>query len=310
MDPVLSVVLSSWDWRPEVIAVLVVAGSLYGRGWWRLHSRSQRPGLPAGRGNAQLPRPLATGWRLAAYLGGLSVIGVALMSPIAALDDQLFFVHMFQHELLITVAPPLLLLANPMPFSMWGLPDRARRALGRLLAPRSAVRRGLQRLTAPGIVWMAFTGFLVGWHDPGAYNATLRSELLHDLEHITFFGSAMLFWWHVIDAAPHWRPRSHGFRLGYVFSALPANTVIGVIIAFANQPTYTYYDTVPRLWGLTVLEDQMIAGVIMWILGGLAYLLAALILISHWVRLEDDKPPLPEAAWETDELIAAPEGEV
>jgi putative membrane protein len=294
MDPVLSALFLSWDLRPQVIITLLLAGGTYARGWWRLRSR----------GVSQ--HSLANMWRLVAYLSGLLILGVALMSPIDVLGGQLFFMHMIQHLLLVMIVPPLLLLANPLPFFMWGLPVPARHQVGRLLSRRSAFRRGLYTLTAPGLVWMAFVAFLLGWHDPSAYNAALRSNLIHDLEHLTFFGAAMLFWWLVIGAGPRIRSLSPGVRLALLLVTVPVNMAAGVVIAFAAQPIYTYYTTVPRLWGISVLLDQMIGGVIMWIPGSMMYLLAALIIISHLIQTETGKEPLPASEWATDEAMLAP----
>jgi putative membrane protein len=303
MDPVLSALLLSWDWRLEVILVLALAGTLYSRGWWRM--RSPRRGRNPRRGQSG-QRQLAAGWRLAAYLGGLAILGLALMSPVDVLGGQLFFMHMVQHLLLVMIAPPLLLIANPLPFFMWGLPSRARHAVGRLLNRGSSFRRSLRSLTSPGLVWMVFVALFLGWHDPNAYNAALRNDLVHDLEHLTFFGSAMLFWWHVIGAGPRLRSLSRGLRLAYVLATLPVTMAAGIAISFASQPIYTYYTTVPRPWGLTVMQDQMLGGVIMWVPGSMMYLLAALILISRLIQSEADKQPLPESEWATDEAMIAP----
>jgi putative membrane protein len=294
MDPVLSALLLSWDLRIEIIATLVLMGCIYSRGWW--HLRRQ----PANRGR------LAKGWRLAAYLGGLFILGMALMSPIDVLAGQLFFMHMIQHLLLVMIVPPLLWLANPLPFLLWGLPARARHQAGSLLSRGSAFRRSLYMVTAPGLVWMAFVAFLLGWHDPNAYNAALRSDLIHDLEHLTFFVTAMLFWWLVIGAGPRLRSLSPGVRLALLLVTVPVNMAVGVVIAFAGQPIYTYYTTVPRLWGITATLDQMIGGVIMWIPGSMMYVLAALIIISRLIQTEANKEPLPESQWATDEAMIAP----
>ncbi|GAB4542008.1 MAG: cytochrome c oxidase assembly protein [Anaerolineae bacterium] len=294
MDPVLRAVLLSWDLRAEVILSLVLAGSLFARGWWRLRRRT----------NGQAA--LATGWRLAAYLGGLVILGLALMSPIDVLGGQLFFMHMIQHLLLVMIVPPLLLIANPLPFFMWGLPGRLRRQVGSALNRRTRVRRILYVLTAPGLVWMAFVAVFLGWHDPNAYNAALRSDFVHDLEHMTFFSTAMLYWWYVIGAGPRLRSPSRAARLAFLLVTVPVNMAAGVTISFASQPIYTYYTSVPRLWDISVMLDQMIGGVIMWIPGSMMYLLAALILISQLVQTEANKAPLPETEWASDEAMLAP----
>jgi cytochrome c oxidase assembly factor CtaG len=304
MDPVLKAALLSWEWRIEVIAVLVLAGALYTRGWRRMRSldRARVPAAPGAPGR----NPLATAWRLAAYLGGLAVLGISLMSPIDVLGGQLFTMHMIQHLLMIMLAPPLLLIANPLPFFMWGLPPGPRRVVGQLLGGSSGFRRGVRTLTAPGLVWMAFVAVYIGWHDPNAYNAALRSDLVHDLEHLTFFGSAMLYWWLVIGAGPRLRSLSSGMRLVFLLASVPVNMAAGVAIAFAAEPIYSYYTTMPRLWGISVMQDQMLAGVIMWIPGSMMHLMAALIFISRLVQSEADKEPLPESEWAGDDSMIAP----
>jgi putative membrane protein len=280
MDPVLSVLLLSWAWRPEIILTLGLAATLHLMGRWRLKRR----------GAAQL----VAAWRSAAYLGGLVVLWIALMSPIDVLSGQFFFMHMIQHLLLVMIAPPLLWIANPMPFTIWGLPASVRLEVGRLLRQDSALRRAVRSLTTPGLVWLAFVAAVVGWHDPRAYDASLRSELVHDLEHLSFFGTAMLFWWHVIVAAPHIHKRlSRGVRIGYTLSVVPPNMLTGIAIAFASEPIYTYYTTATRLGGMSVLQDQMVGGILMWIPGSMMYLIAALILIGQAVRAEDSNQPLP-----------------
>jgi cytochrome c oxidase assembly factor CtaG len=96
-------------------------------------------------------------------------------------------------------------------------------------------------------------------------------------------------------------------RIGFVLAAIPPNMALGVILAFIGEPIYTYYTAVPRLWGLSVLDDQRVGGVIMWVPGSMMYIIAALILISRLLQREDDKPPLPESEWATDNSLAAPD---
>jgi putative membrane protein len=235
------------------------------------------------------------------------VVGIALMSPIDVLSAQFFTMHMIQHLLLVMVAPVFLLIADPMPLTMWGLPSGLRLEAGRLLRPDSTFRSTVRTLTTPGLVWLYFVATLVGWHDPGAYSLTLESELVHDLEHITFFATAMLFWWHVIGSAPHIHKRlPPGVRIGYVLSVVPASAITGIAIAFASKPIYTYYTTVPRLGGMTVMQDQMLGGVIMWIPGSMMYIIAALVLIARLVRAEDSQDLLPKPEWTTGETALAP----
>jgi len=304
MDPLLSPLLRSWSWRPEVILVLILTGTLYVVGWSRLRYPGQAQ--VAQSGQRPLPR-LATGRRLAAYLSGLALLGLALLSPIDVLASQFFFVHMIQHLILVMLAPPLLLLASPFPFCLWGLPPPARSAVAGLFKPKSPFRRNLRYLTSPGLVWFLFVAVLIGWHDPNAYNAALQWEWVHDLEHLTFFGTAVLFWWQVIRVGPRIHGRfPRGARIAYLLVTVPINMLTGVVISFNPKPIYTYYTTVPRLGTMTVMQDQMLGGIIMWIPGSMMYIIAALILIAGFVQAEEDKEPPPESEWASENSTIAP----
>jgi putative membrane protein len=293
MDPTLSVLLLSWAWRPEIILTLSLAAGVRLAGRWRLKRR----------GSSQLVKP----WRTVSYLAGLAVLWIALMSPIDVLSSQFFFMHMIQHLLLVMIAPPLLLISDPMPIMLWGLPSNLRLEIGRWLRPGSRFRGTVRSLTTPGLVWLYFVAVLVGWHDPRLYNLALESELVHDLEHLTFLGTAVLFWWHIVGSAPHIHRRlSQGMRIGYALSVVPPTALTGIAIAFASQPIYEYYTTVPRLGTMTVLQDQMLSGVIMWIPGSMMYIVAALVLIANVVRTEENKEPLSESEWATTKITPAP----
>jgi len=285
---------------------LALGGMLFTSGWWRLRQRTL---LNSGAGIRRSSRlSLASGWRLASYWSGLLVIALALLSPIDALSAQLFTMHMIQHLLLIMLAPPLLLLANPMPFVLWGLPSGARREVGRglghILGSNAPFRRTLKSLTAMGITWMLWVIVIVGWHDPGAYDAALRNEFVHDIEHVSFFIVGMLFWWHVTGAGPRVH-KQYGFvgRIAFVISVIPPNMATGVVIAFASKPMYSYTS---GYLGLTAIADQQLGGVIMWIPGSMMYIVAALVLAGQLLQREQLKPALPESAWATSDALLAP----
>jgi cytochrome c oxidase assembly factor CtaG len=131
--------------------------------------------------------------------------------------------------------------------------------------------------------------------------------LVHDLEHLSFFLPAMLFWWHVMYAPPYIHKRlARGARVAYVLSAVPPTMAAGAVIAFSGQPIYEYYTGVPRVWGMSVMQDQMLGGIIMWIPGSMMYIIAGLILISRWLQEEEAKPPLTDAQWATEDAMIAP----
>lgn len=308
MDPVLKAILLSWDWKIDVIIVLALAGTLYSRGWWQLKQRSQHKGQRYRHGKHWR---LAASWRLMAYWTGLLFIALALLSPIDALGQQLFFMHMVQHLLLIMIAPPLLLVANPMPFMLWGLPTRWRKSVGKLFSHAlhrgSGFRQKLRVATQPGIVWMVWVISLIGWHDPSLYDAALRYEWVHNLEHLSFFTASMLLWWHLTGAGPRLHKQfSLLGRIALLISLVPPNMMMGVVLAFAEDGFYSYYKAVPRLWGFDVLMDQQLGGLIMWIPGSMMYIVATLILIGRLLSKEDQKPPLPESKWASPQTITAP----
>ncbi|MCP5096848.1 MAG: cytochrome c oxidase assembly protein [Chloroflexi bacterium] len=277
----MKAMLLSWNWRIDVIVLLLAATTLFTRGWWRLRLQQKANGHFGRLSASRLPK-LATGWRLAAYLGGLACILLALLSPIDVLGGMLFTMHMVQHLLLVMLAPPLLLIANPLPFLLWGMPQAGRKIVSGWLKKESPFRQGLRKTTTPPIVWMAFIVIYLGWHDPNAYNTALQIEWVHDLEHLTFFISAMLYWWHVTAAGPRIHKRfSPGRRIAFLVAVVPINMLIGMGITFAREPIYTYYTAVPRLWELTAVQDQMVGGIIMWVPGSMMFLIAALILISR-----------------------------
>ncbi len=275
MDPVLSALLRSWEWRADVIGVLVVSGTVYVLGWKRLRSVRR---MRSGRG----PYSLASVWRLATYLGGWIIVALALLSPLEVLSGQLFFMHMIQHLLLVMCAPPLLLLSNPFPVVLWGMPRGIRRWVGSHFYRRAEFRRALVLLTRPGLIWLYFVVVYVGWHDPAAYDAALRYYLVHDIEHLSFFIVSLFYWWHMTGAGPRIHGRfPYGWRIAYLLLTVPVNMLTGVTITFASQPIYHYYLDVPRPWGLTVMQDQMLGGAIMWILGSMMLLIAVLVIVAR-----------------------------
>lgn len=281
MNPLVQALLGSWEWRPTVVITLVMLGGIYTWGWVRLRRRNSR---------------LANGLRLASYHGGLLALALSLLSPIDWLGGQLFFMHMVQHLLSIMIAAPLLWLASPFPVALWGLPRAVRGQLSYLLASPSLFRRILAAVTAAPVAWFLFIGVYLGWHEPMAYNLALRRDGVHDLEHITFFLSALLFWWHVIGGAPriHKRMPSWG-RAAFALAAIPPNMIAGVTISFASAVIYTYYESVPRIWGVDVLTDQRIGGAIMWIPGSMMFLIAAVLTLGVGLyqseqREEADRP--------------------
>jgi cytochrome c oxidase assembly factor CtaG len=304
MDPVTQAVLRSWDWRIEVILVLALAGIFYLRGWRRLRRRSARGAGGSQRygGYRRNPWRLTAVWRPISYFTGLLFIALALLSPIDVLAQQLFLMHMIQHLFLMMLAPPLLLIASPLPFILWGLPDRWRLGVGGVLGKGlhrdSRFRRGLRTATNPGMVWLIWVIVLIGWHDPALYNLALEVEWVHDLEHISFFLASMLLYWHITGAGPRIHKQfSLVGRTALTVAAIPPNMFLGLVLALATGVIYSHYLNVPRIWGIDALADQQISGFIMWVPGSMMHIVAALFLIYRILDKEEQKPAMPVSTW-------------
>jgi len=269
--------LGHWHWRPDVALGLAGLAAAYGLGWRRL----RRLGSPR----------LAARWRLAAYWGGLAAVALALLSPIDHLAESSLSAHMVQHQLLTMAAAPLVLLGNPVPFALWGLPPRARRRLGAALARHSPARRALRGLTWLPVAGGLYTLSLWGWHVPTAYEAALSNGLVHDLEHLSFFLTALGFWWPLVNPAPR-EPAArgglyYGLRIAYLVFATAQNTLLGAVIGLTERVLYPAYGSrEPHLFGLSALEDQSLAGGIMWS-GSHMYLIAILVLVGQAMRAEE-----------------------
>jgi putative membrane protein len=272
----VSVAWANWSLDPSLVYV-IPAGLLYLLGG--SPSRSQ----PDGR------------WRAAAFYAGLATIVLALDSPIDHDADQLLWVHMVQHILLLTVAPPLILLGRPWP-RMWSvLPLRVRAAVGRTLA-RSGWTAPVRVLARPLPALIVFNATLIGWHIPAAYDATLSSGTVHVCEHAMFFFSGLLFWAHVVDPGPL-RPRLDWLaRSGYVVVAMVAGWVLAIVLVVVSHPLYSHYANLAvRPGGITALEDQQIAGGMMWVPGSISYTIAVIFAFWRWVAPDPTSKPTQPA---------------
>jgi putative copper resistance protein D len=257
-----------WTIEP-LVALLLVAAAV---AWIRLVARVNRghPGNP-------VPRR-----RSVAFLSGLAAIAIALMSGIDAYDTALFSVHMVQHILLTLVAAPLLALGAPITLLLRAATPDVRR---RLILP-VLHSRVLRVLSFPVIAWLLFAGVMWGSHFSPLFDASLENPLVHDLEHGLFLGAALLFWWPAVGLDPSpWR-MPHPVRAMYVFLQMPQNTFLAVAILSSTVVLYPHYATLARAWGPTPLEDQRVAGSLMWLFGDVLFLAAVGALIAGWMAYE------------------------
>jgi putative membrane protein len=219
-------------------------------------------------------------WRTGAFWLGWASLVLALVSPLHALGEVLFWAHMTQHEILMTVAAPLLVLGNGLVPVLRAFPHDARRAVGRAIR-RPAVRLIWRALTRMDVAWVIQAVVLTVWHLPALYQRSLASEWVHALQHTSFLAAAVLYWWSVLatPAARHHR----GAGVLSLFLTSLYTGALGALITFAAAPWYPAY-RVTAAWGLTPIEDQQLAGLVMWMPGGVAYLVAALALTARWLR--------------------------
>ena len=255
---------------PVILGLLALPAWLYLRGTRRLWRH-------AGVGHGLRRREAA------AFAVGWLLLAVAIVSPLHELGEVLFSAHMAQHELLMAAAAPLLVLGRPLVAALWSVPVPWRRAAGRW-ASGEPVRRTWQLLTRPSVAWTLHAVAIWGWHAPRLYDAALASEALHALQHATFLGTALVFWWALIHG-PAAR-RSHGLAVLYLFTTALHTTALGAVLSLASRPLYPAYGSTGA-WGLSPLQDQQLAGLIMWVPGGLAYLVGALALMLAWLKESD-----------------------
>ena len=201
--------------------------------------------------------------RMGAMAAGLCVIEVTLSSPLDDLAEHLLSAHMVQHLLLMLIAAPLLVWARPTPYLVWCLPMPLRKGLSSLWS-RGGLSAIVHLLKAPAVGWVGFCGTVILWHIPALYRWAMHDETRHVLMHVSFIGTAFLFWSVVLAPA---RRRVLGFAAAglYVFSAALLTGLPGALIAFARHPLYSDEPAQAMPWGLTALADQQLAGLIMWI---------------------------------------------
>lgn len=226
--------------------------------------------------------------------GGLFMVGytalvVALVSPLHAVGEQYFSVHMVQHLLLSLVAAPLLLLSNSMPVLLWALPRGERATLGRLVGQPGPLRATLRWFTHPIVAWTLFTATQWLWHQPVGYEWALENRWAHYFEHITFFVTAVLFWWPVIGSPPLLSPLSYPARMAYTFLAWLPNSLLGAGISLSRAPLYADYVTAAQVNGTDAASDQQLAGLIMWVPGDVLFVTILLALLVAFMQAEERK---------------------
>jgi putative membrane protein len=270
----------AWELEPWVVIPLTLTAYWYAAGLYRIWR-------DAGPGHG------IRGWEAAAFWCGWLALVTALVSPLHPWGSMLFSAHMTQHEILMLIAAPVLVLGKPLVGILKGMPTDAARDLVRLTNARWW-RQFWRMLINPVVAWLIHAVLLWLWHVPALFEATLTSDLIHALQHLCFVGSALLFWWAVMQG-PH-RALNFGIAVLYMFTTALHSGALGALITFARTVWYPAYEQTAPVWGLTALEDQQLGGAIMWIPACTMYVIAGLALaagsmrcsaqrISRWERL-------------------------
>jgi putative membrane protein len=262
-----------WSGEPVVIAGLALTLVLYAGGVQRLWRRAG-PGRGVRRANVTA---FALGW---------TAVVVAIVSPLDALADALFSAHMVQHLVLMLVAAPLLAMSRAVRAGFWVLPLRARRQFARAWVAAPRFRAGVDGLSRRGIAFLLLSISLWVWHVPLFYDAAVSDELLHGLEHASFLGGSLLFWWALLDSR-HRQRTDYGTAVLLAFLASMQSALLGALLTFARRPWYSAHLESAPAWGYTPLQDQELAGLIMWVPASAVYLVAIAAFTFAWLRVAE-----------------------
>jgi len=214
---------------------------------------------------------------------------VALVSPLDEWSETLLVAHMAQHELLMVVAAPLMALSGPLVALLWALPADLRRG-AIAVATRRPIAAVWTALTAPPVAWLLHAVALWVWHLPALYAAALEHEAVHAAQHLCFFGTAALFWWGLVHG--RYGRLGYGAAVLYLFATGLHSGVLGALLGFSPHIWYPAYAATSEAWGLTPLEDQQLAGFLMWVPAGLVFALGGLGFFTAWLRESDRRTRL------------------
>jgi cytochrome c oxidase assembly factor CtaG len=263
MSPAIQDIFADWSLPPWLTASILLTAAIYLRGW--LAIRKTRPRQ-------------FTSLQLGSFLGGLTVLWLAIGSPMDGFADALLSAHMVEHLLLMSFVPPLLLYGLPVVPLLRGLPRVMRRFVVSPLMRIHSLRRFFHWLVTPVVAWLAMNISFLAWHVPGAYDFALEHENWHDVEHLCFLGTSLLFWWCIIRPWPSGERRQGWGMLLYLVSADIVNTLLSAFLAFCGRPVYLYYLDHPNPFHVSPVDDQLLGAAIMWVFGSIVFLVPAMLL--------------------------------
>jgi putative membrane protein len=245
-----------------ITVILVFIALVYLRGWISLRS-------------SRLSRVLS--WRACSFFVGLFVIWLALASPLSSLDHELLTVHMLKHLLLMSVAPPLIWLGEPMRAWSQVLSRFVRRPRTAAFRRPAAITTIGKALVRPEVCWIAGAAVLIGWHIPAVFTLAMQSSAWHFVEQSSFLAGGLLFWWPVVQPWPSVLRPDLSIILYLFFATLPCDILSGLLV-FCDRVVYPVYLSSSHLLGFSALEDQQCAAALMWTAVTIIYLVAGAIL--------------------------------
>jgi putative membrane protein len=258
-------VWSHWNFEPLLLASLLLSLALYVRG--------------------MIAYPIAY-WRNLCFVAGIAVLFVSLVSPLEAMSTALFSAHMVQHLLLILVAAPLLTVSRPLAPLLRALPRAMQKSIGSIIQ-----KPALQHFNSSLNVFMLNLAALAFWHLPAFYEAAFSSDVIHALEHASFLLTSFLFWWTVLHT------KNYGARILLIFAVMMTSGFLGALMSFASTPWYSHHVDYVGAWGLSLLEDQQLAGMFMWIPPGIVYALTAALVLAAWLSTVERNTLERERRW-------------
>ena len=268
--------LTAWNSNPLPSLGLFLAAYLYLNGL----SRWERPSHPINR------------WQRLSFFAGLTVIFLALQSPVDALAEHQFSIHQAQHLLLRMIGPLLVLGGAPLTPILRGLPLWALQGVVRPIVGSRSSHPTYDLVTNPVLTTIVFLATLYLWQLPIPHNLALRHDTVHVLMHSSMLISGFLFWWLVIDPKPHRSRLHYGLRVLYLGLIVIPNTVLGAAITFNSAPLYDY----PQPFGFSPLIDQQLGGLLLWVVGDMMSILVAGIVMAMWFQQEEAKEKLDAAS--------------
>jgi len=256
----------SWSFDPGVVIGLLLTALLYARG---IHLNRRGHDFN-----------WKSRWPVICFAAGEVTLALALISPLHAVGEALFSAHMIQHEVLMLIVAPLLVLGRPLGPFLRGLPKDPRQEIHRF-ARTSFARKLWRFLTAPAIAFVIHGIAIWVWHAPPLFQGAVTNGFIHAAQHLAFLVTAILFWWALLYG--HRGRGGYGAAAVYLFLTAVHTSILGAFLTFSPHPWYPIYGLTTGVWNLSPLEDQQLGGLIMWVPGGVVYVVAGLVLFGLWI---------------------------